>query len=338
MQHHDIIVIGASAGGLEVLPRVIAPLSRNLPASLFVVIHASVASSGPALLQMLQSRTDLPCLIPEDGQTFRPGYLYLAPPDQHLLISEGKIGLTQGARENGFRPAIDTLFRSAAVYYDSRVIGVLLSGMLYDGTVGLEAIKRCGGLTVVQDPDEALFADMPRNALLHVDIDYSVASAEIGVLLGDLVHRVAESRVKIPEDLKAEVRIVERTITATDLVNAHGSVSNYSCPDCGGSLWEMPHSQAGHFRCHVGHAYSAQSLLYEKDRTLEEALWVALRILEERRNMLAGLLAQAKERGRDISVLGYEDRIQEAQTHIARIREVLTQPPRNQANTERGED
>lgn len=319
MSEHSIIVIGTSAGGLAALAQLLGPLKKDLPASLFIVQHLALSSSTGLHVEILQRQTALPCKAAEHGEAIRPGTVYLAPVDHHLMLKEGHVHLTRGPRENGFRPAIDTLFRSAAAHYDARVIGILLTGMLYDGTAGMEAVKRCGGITVVQDPEEAPYPDMPANVLLHMDVDYCLPVAEIGILVEELVHRKSAGQA-IPDDIKAEAAIVERVMVGTQHVEPLGERSNFTCPDCGGILWEMKDSQVSRFRCHTGHAYAAESLLLDKDKKLEETLWIAMRILEERKNMLT-LLAE-ETNGGTVNEL-YRDKIEETQSHIERIKKVI---------------
>ena len=182
-----IIVVGTSAGGLEALDQLVGQLPADLRASIFIVQHMAAHNSGEPLLRRLSRHKAFQPKLAEDGERFQPGRIYIAPPDNHLLVKNGKVLVTKGARENRHRPGIDPLFRSAAVAYGARVIGVVLTGMLDDGTAGLMAIKRCGGVTVVQDPRDAAYAGMPVNALNNVDVDFCVSVAEMGRLLTTLV-------------------------------------------------------------------------------------------------------------------------------------------------------
>jgi two-component system chemotaxis response regulator CheB len=298
----------------------VTPLKKDLPAAIFIVHHLSATSSVEIQTDILQRNTELLCKVAEEGEHVKAGHIYLPQVDHHMLLVDGHIHLTRGPRENGFRPSIDTLFRSAAAYYGSQVIGVLLTGMLYDGTVGMEAIKRSGGLTLVQDPQEAAFPTMPRTVLQHIEVNYVLPVAEIGIMLEELVHR-QPSLQSAPEDIKAEAQIAERVMTETANVEKLGERSVFICPDCGGPLWEMNHGDVPRYRCHTGHAHLAETLLYEKDKQLEETLWIAMRILEERKNMLVTLTGQPGVSERIKSI--YEDKIEEARSHIERIKKIL---------------
>src|SRR5262247_467324 len=182
MQGHDVIVIGASVGGVEALSNLVAQLPEDLPATVFVVLHVSATATG-RLAQVLNRAGPLPATTVQDCDSFEPGHIYVAPPDHHLLVKQGCLRVTRGLRENRVRPAIDPLFRSAAVAYGARVVGVVLTGLQNDGTSGLLAIKRCGGIAIVQDPTDALYPDMPLSALDHVEVDYCLPVMKMGTVL-----------------------------------------------------------------------------------------------------------------------------------------------------------
>ncbi len=290
---HDIIVIGASAGGLDALRTLVRDLPAGLPAAVFVVMHT--APQSPGLLDtILNSKSALPCMYPPNGEPIELGRVYIAPPDYHLLVEQGLIRVVRGPQENLHRPAIDPLFRSAARYYGPRVIGVILSGMLDDGVYGLLVIKQRGGLAVVQDPADALYPDMPENALRKVrNIDYSVPIAELAPLLGKLAHEVipgdkealkmAESTEPYSEQLKIEDQFALGDIPDFEIMEKIGHPATIACPDCHGTLWEVKDEKDDmiRFRCRVGHAFTALSLMREHAESLQSALWVALRTLEE---------------------------------------------------------
>jgi len=320
---HDIIVMGASAGGPEALARLLSQLPSELPASVFIVNHIAPETPASVLLNRLEKASSLPCGFPQNGDTIVRGRVYVAPPNHHLLIKDDQVLVTRGPHENHSRPAIDPLFRSAAVSYDSRVIGVLLSGLLDDGTAGLVAIKRCGGLVVVQDPQEAEFPEMPQSALRHVSSDYCVPVAQMGKLLESLVILPANGAVSIPPDLRLEAEIAQRALSNINKVEEIGERVPYSCPDCNGALWEIKHDNLHRFRCQVGHSFSAEVMFRHHSQAVEETLWVALRLLEERRHMLARLAEQESKQGRTYLSNSHEERAQEAQVHIDRIREIL---------------
>jgi two-component system, chemotaxis family, protein-glutamate methylesterase/glutaminase len=318
-QGHNIIVIGTSAGGLEALETLINQLPQGLPAPIFVVQHLAPESDGSALLLKLGASKAFRCKLAEDGEAFQPGTIYIAPPDKHMLVRKETLAVVRGARENRYRPSIDPLFRSAAVAHSTRVIGVLLTGLLDDGTSGIIAIKRCGGITLVQDPKEAAYPDMPQSALNSRHVDFSVPLSEMGSLITSKVSEAPRGNGPIPEDIRTEAEIAERVVSTIETLDSLGAKSPYTCPDCGGTLWEMGEPGVQRFRCHTGHAYTARSLLAEQSEKVEETLWVSLRSLEEKRNLLKNM--QQDER----SGL-YADRINEIEVHIHRIRDLLHAP------------
>jgi two-component system chemotaxis response regulator CheB len=238
------------------------------------------------------------------------------------MLVAGTMLVTKGARENRSRPAIDPLFRSAAVAYRSRVIGVVLTGYLDDGTAGMTAIKRCGGVCVVQDPDDAAYPDMPRSVLGQVKADHVVPMAEMGALLTRLLDRPRRVEKKVPDDIAIEARIAERVLSDLPSVEAVGEQVPFNCPGCGGVLWEVSKGKLLRYRCHTGHAYTSAVLLAEQAAKIEETLWVALRMFEERRNLLTKV---SKGGGRDDST-STAARARESEVHIRRIRELLTSP------------
>ena len=319
---HDIVVIGTSAGGLEALTAVVNPLPFDLPAAIFVVQHMAPYGDAEALLRSLRKKTALTCKLAEDGERFRHGRLYLAPPDCHLLVKERRLLVTKGARENRYRPAVDTLFRSAAVAYGPRVIGVILTGLLDDGTVGLQAIKKCGGLAVVQNPKDAAYPEMPQNALDMVAVDHCVPLADMAHLVETLVQAPPGNRATVPKDIQAEAVIAERVVSDVGKVDGLGKQVPYNCPNCGGGLWKMDHPNVQRYRCHTGHSFTASSLLASQSEKIEETLWTSLRMFEERKNLLHSM-------GRKEAGLGrrsFIERAEETDVHIQRIRAMLLAP------------
>ena len=288
-----------------------------------VVQHFAPDSDGQYLVDRLARHTALPCRLPTDGEQLKAGTIYLAPPDRHLLAKDGSIPhllVTKGPRENHYRPAADALFRSAAVAYGPRAVGIVLTGMLYDGTAGLEFIKRCGGIAIVQDPYEAEFPSMPESALQNVDVDYVVPLGQMAALLDEITHSPAPPRQpEIPEDLKQEAAIAERVVGDTAAIANLGHLVPFTCPDCGGNLWEVNQGKVLRYRCHTGHAYTADSLLHNSQQHLEETLWVALRMMEERKNMLTGMAV----RGAGAYLVQQEEKLDEIKKHINRLREFL---------------
>jgi two-component system chemotaxis response regulator CheB len=316
----NVIVVGASAGGLDALVRLVSQLPAKLPAAVMVVQHMSADASADVLVSALQSAAELECSEARNGAPIKAGHIYVAPADQHLLLSGRKMLVTKGARENRSRPGIDPLFRSAAVAHGNRTIGVLLTGQLDDGTAGLIAIKRCGGTCVVQDPRDAAYPAMPSNALHHAEVDHCVPIAAMGALLGSLLKKQPKKLLRVPKDVAIEARIAERVLSDLESVNALGKQVPFNCPGCGGVLWEVTAGKGGHrYRCHTGHSYTASVLLAEQAAKIEETLWVALRMFEERRNLLS-TVAKAK---RGAAARAADERARESSVHVERIRAML---------------
>jgi two-component system, chemotaxis family, protein-glutamate methylesterase/glutaminase len=335
MSTFPIVAIGASAGGLDALTRLVAQLPAKFPAAVFIVHHMSADADGEALLGALNESGQLACTFARDGEVYERGHIYLAPPDHHLMLSSRELRVTKGARENRSRPAIDPLFRSAAVAHGNRVIGVVLTGCLDDGTSGLSAIQRCGGTCVVQDPADAAYPDMPANAMAHVKADHCVPLAQMGALLTELTHRKVGERKPVPEDIAIEAKIAERVLSDLASVEAVGDQVPFNCPNCSGVLWEIAHDEPMRFRCHTGHAFTAPVLLAEQTSKVEETLWVALRMLEERRNLLMKMSQQGTSRrgkgngagahahGNRGIYASAAERAKESEVHIDRIRTLL---------------
>lgn len=304
---------------MDALARLLTQLPADFPATLFIVRHMAADTTGDVLLKTLTRHSKLPCSWPRDGQAIASRHVYLAPPDQHLMVGKGRILLTKGARENRARPSIDPLFRSAAVAYGNAVIGVLLTGYLNDGTAGLIAIQRCGGICVVQDPDDAAYAEMPRSALDNMQVDHCVPVAEMGALLAALVRTPLGARKPVPEDVAVEAKIAEHVLSDLQAVGALGDQVPFNCPNCGGVLWSVTYGDTARFRCHTGHAFTPKVLLAEQSTKIEETLWVALRMFEERRNLLRTM---AKAKG-GASARAASERAAESDIHIRRVRAML---------------
>lgn len=314
-----LIVIGASAGGMDALKKLVAQLPKDFPAPIFIVNHMSANTTGEALVKVLNESGNLPCAHAQDNQTFKSGHIYLAPSDQHMLIVEGKILVTKGARENRSRPAIDPLFRSAAVAYGNRVVGIILTGYLDDGTSGMTAIKRCGGVCIAQDPEDASYPDMPQSVIANVGADYCLPVAEMGALLTDLLRRELPENEQPPEDLVIEAKIAQRVLSDLPSVEALGEQVPFNCPDCGGVLWQMAEGDIVRYRCHTGHAFTSSVLLAQQTEKIEETLWVALRMFEERQNLLVTMSKNEGEK----SPTSVSLRAKDSQVHIDRIRAML---------------
>jgi len=318
-KNSKLIVIGASNGGMEALMKLVAQFPKDFSSPIFVVHHMSADATGEALIRALNKSGSLTCEHAHDGQTFKGGFIYLAPPDQHILIGKGKILVTKGARENRFRPAIDPLFRSAAVAYGNRVIGIVLTGYLDDGTSGMMAIKRCGGVCIAQDPQDAWYPDMPQSVIANVGVDHCLPISEMGVLLADLVRKRLPKTKKTPKDIMIEAKIAQRVLSDLPSVEALGDQVPFNCPDCGGVLWKMEEGNLLRYRCHTGHAFTAAVLLAQQTERIEETLWVALRMFEERQNLL---VTMSKNQGR-LAPSSISQRAKDSQVHIDRIRAML---------------
>jgi two-component system chemotaxis response regulator CheB len=323
MPDHDIVVVGASAGGVEALADLARSLPADLPAAVFVVLHVP-ATATSMLPSILSRHGPLPAAHVNDGEPIEPGRIYVAPPDHHLLVRAGHVHLSRGPRENGHRPAVDPLFRSAAGEYATRVIGVVLSGALDDGTAGLLAIKSRGGVAVVQDPDDCLYPGMAASALEHVQVDHVVPAASMGKLLARLATEpAAEPPGPAPAEMKLEVEVEGFSVEALEEGRHPGQPSGFSCPDCNGVLWEIQDGGMQRYRCRVGHAWSPESLLTQQSEALEAALWVALRSLEERAALARRLAEPARQRGHTITATRFEEQADEAQQAARLVRQLL---------------
>jgi two-component system, chemotaxis family, protein-glutamate methylesterase/glutaminase len=327
MATHDTIVVGASAGGVQALIKLVAGLASDLPAAVFIVLH--VAPDAPSFLPTILSRdARLPVAHAVNGEEITPGRVYVAPPNYHLLIERQYLQLVHGPRENLHRPSIDALFRSAARWAGPRTIGVVLTGARDDGAAGMRAIKQRGGITIVQDPAEAHFPSMPLSVMQSMKVDYSIRLGEISPLLNNLSREPAdkEGRYPVPENVEIEARIAQQNMESNELiasVEKLGKVSKLTCPDCNGALWEMKDEDMLRFRCHVGHAFSADSLSNGQEQMLEIALWSAVRALEEQMILAKRISERARKANHTHAVQVFERRAQEAEEHSAAIRRLL---------------
>jgi len=324
MNYKDIIVVGSSYGGLEALKALAGDLPADFPASIFIVQH--IASDSPGMVaKIITNAGPLPASFPSDYHKIYQGHLYVAPPDHHLLVEDGFIRVTRGPKENRFRPAIDALFRSAAYIYGPRVVGVVLTGMLDDGTAGLWAIKYRGGTTIVQNPEEARASSMPQSALQNVDVDYCVPLKEIAPLLVQLAQTptAAEGDYPMSESMKVEVSIAKEKTAIERGIQDLFEPSFYTCPECHGVLLQIKEGESFRFRCHTGHAYSAGSLLKEGEEEIEDSLWAAIRSLEERIMLLEqlaeNLTTHNKNGGDEILI----KKAREAERKADQIRQIL---------------
>jgi two-component system, chemotaxis family, protein-glutamate methylesterase/glutaminase len=321
---HDIIVMGASSGGIESLMEIASGLPSDLPAAIFVVLHVSPRGTTK-FPEILTRAGHIPASHALDKEPIRPGRIYVAPPDFHLLLRNGTIRLVRGPKENNARPAIDATFRTAARTYGPRVVGVVLSGALDDGTAGLAAIKERGGIALVQDPGDALFPDMPRNAMEAVKIDYCLPTREIASLLARLALEPVkgEAAPPVPEEMQKESEIEAMDMGTIEDEEKPGTPSVFGCPECGGVLWELQDDELLRFRCRVGHAYGAEGLLAAQSESLDTALWTAFRALEENAALCRRLAKQALKSQRIKSAKLFEGRAEAAERQADAIRRVL---------------
>jgi two-component system, chemotaxis family, protein-glutamate methylesterase/glutaminase len=326
MSSEPIIAIGASAGGVEALSELVAGLPSDFGAPIVIVLH--IPAEPPSLLpRILARRSKLPVVTAEEGMRAEPGRIYVAPPDRHVLVEkDGTLRTPRGPRENSHRPAVDPLFRSAALAYGSRAIGVVLTGTRDDGTSGLNAIKQCGGTAIVQDPADAAFPSMPKSALDHVKVDHAVPLRELPQLLVRVLAQRTESKAAGSSDvgqIEQEKGIAEMTPESLQDDDRPGKPSAFSCPDCGGVLWEIEESDLVRYRCRVGHAFSPESMNGAVDEALETALWSALKTLEESARLSKRLAENEAKRGQDWLVERFRARELEARNRAEVIRRFL---------------
>ena len=315
MAKKDIVVIGTSAGGMEALRELIARLPGDFEASVFVVWHTSPSVPG-VLPRLLERQGPLQAAFAVDREPIVPRRIYVAPPDHHMLLEHGFVRVAKGPKENRFRPAIDPLFRSAAYVYGSRTIGVVLTGALDDGTAGLWTIKLRGGTAIVQDPEEALFPSMPLSALKAVSVDHRAKIAEIAALLARLTHEAAPEAPDLPMEekrkIEREVRIAEEESALEKWITAASDLSPFSCPDCHGVLARIREGRVVRFRCHTGHAYSADSLLASVSESIEALLWGALRATDEAAMLLHHVGQHCEDAGDSKAAAEYRAKAEEA--------------------------
>jgi len=294
----DLIVVGASAGGVEALRGFVAGLPADLAAGVLVVLHLPAGATS-ALPAILSRSGPLPARIATDGAMVEHGTILVATPNHHLLVVDGQVALSHGPTENGRRPAIDALFRSAAIAAGPRVTGVLLSGVLDDGVAGLRSIVGRGGRVVVQDPDDALHSDMPRRAMAAVEVDHVLPAGAMGAILDKLSREEVELN-GAPEP--SRLLRLENAIATTDSSARFGHdpeelgrMSGFTCPDCDGSLVEI--ATGSRYRCRIGHAWTAEALLDAQGLAWERALWAAIRTLDEKAALTRRMAEQARQRG-----------------------------------------
>jgi two-component system chemotaxis response regulator CheB len=307
-QGNDVIVIGGSAGAVEAVTQIVRALPRGLPAAVAVVVHHY--ERAPSVFGRILSRFNtLPPVTVEDEVPLEPGHIYVPPSDRHLVIEPGRLRVNRAAKENRARPAVDPLFRSAAKAYRHRVMGIILTGNLDDGTAGLMAIKRAGGITAVQDPDEAMFPAMPRSALDFVDPHYRVPLAEIP----PLIVAAAEGRLSAKNQGRP----------GNGSPSQPGHLVPLTCPSCHGALQEIDDGKAISFACHTGHTFGVDSLLAGQDEDVETALWSAVRALQEKVFFLDRLAKRAEEHASTTMRDRHERERRRIEHHVATLRRLL---------------
>ncbi len=325
MATHDIVVVGASAGGVEALIGLVAGLPTDVPAAIFIVLH--IPASVPSLLAKILARAGtLPAVTAEDGMPIMLGQIYVAPPDHHLLLTAAQVRVTHGPRENHCRPALDPLFRTAALAFGPRVVGIVLSGTLNDGTSGLIAIKRRGGVTLVQDPATAIFPSMPLSACTYAEIDGCLPVPDLAAKVVELAHTpvtIPEGAFPVSDELEFEAKIAGLDPSVLSSDQHVGELTSMSCPECKGPLWEIQDGDLLRFRCRVGHAYTAETIVEGQAETVEDSLWMALNTLEESKELYARLAASAQQRHQEPAAHEFAMRAHTLQHRASRIRELL---------------
>ena len=323
----NIIVIGASAGGLPALEVVLKGLSAEIDAAIFVVLHLAPHSNS-VLPRLLNAYSDVPATRARDSELIERPHIYVAEPDHHLIVEPGRVRSIRGPKENWFRPSVDVLFRSAAYAFGPRVLGIVLSGMLDDGAAGLRAIKGRGGFTIVQEPADARFPMMPEAALRAVSVDARQPAAEIGRLLMEQSRKQAPSADQFPisKELEIEVRIAKQELDSAGLlaaVESLGKRTTMTCPECHGTLWELDEEGQVRYRCHVGHAYSDEALSAGQSTILEEALWSATRALEEKVMLTRRLSERLRSRGLEQGALNHAETAERLDTQAKVLRQLV---------------
>lgn len=318
-----IVVIGASAGGLDALTEMVQNLEKGLDVAYCIVLHLSRKGIGDFVVHRLSRVTSMLSQLAVNGAAIEKDNIYIARPNQHLLVKDNKFILGGGPEENRFRPSIDVLFRSAAVAYSSHAIGIILSGMLDDGTSGMWAIKRSGGTCVVQDPNQAEYPDMPLSVINNMEVDYVATLQEIGSLISEITKKKKGKKKPVPKDVIAESKIAETTAVTIEDVAEIGDMSVFACPDCGGNLWTIKSDVIKRYRCHIGHAYTEQDLVVKQAEVATSTLWVALRMMEERKHLLKKMQLDSEKKGYKTLSANHIERHDKMEHHVEVLKKML---------------
>jgi two-component system chemotaxis response regulator CheB len=296
-------------------------LDNSIDAAVLVVQHLSRSSDANAIASIYQRQTSLHCQIAIDQMILESGNVYIAPPDHHLVVERDHLNVIDGPHENRYRPSIDVLFRSAAVAFGNRVIAVVLTGMLEDGTSGMSAVKQGGGIAIVQNPQDAEFPSMPSSILNTISVDYEADLSAIPSIIHEILDKPLPPQIQIPKQLQIEADITKRMMSNIDDLKTISDRSDFVCPDCGGGLWLMKNDPNHRYRCHTGHVYTEKLLNQIQDERLEESIWVSIRMLEEKANLLKVMGSRHSENGSRTP--DYTQRIEETNRHIKRLKKLL---------------
>lgn len=316
-------VIGASAGGLDALMEMVQNLQKGLDVAYCIVLHLSRKGIGDFVVHRLKQVTAMPCQLVVNGAAIKKDNIYIARPNQHVLVKANKFILGGGPEENRFRPSIDVLFRSAAVAYSSHAIGIVLSGLLDDGTSGMWAIKRSGGTCVVQDPNQAEYPDMALSVINNMEVDHVVTLQEIGSLIPGIIKKKKGRKKPVPKEVISESKIAETTAVGIETIEKIADKSAFACPDCGGNLWTMKDDVVKRYRCHIGHAYTEKDLVVKQAETASTTLWVALRMMEERKHLLKKMEIETGKNGYKNLSSRHVEKHDEMHRHIVTLKKIL---------------
>jgi two-component system chemotaxis response regulator CheB len=320
MPKRDIVVIGASTGGVEALQQLVERLPEDYPSTIFVVMHTG---PGSILPEILTRAGKIPAVSAEHNMPYERNRIYIAPPDRHLLINDGIMQLDAGPRENGSRPSIDPLFRSAARTHRGRVAGVILTGKLDDGSAGLYAVKARGGLAIVQDPSEAAAPDMPLNAMRHMTVDHCLPLSGIAALLNKIASEESASGEVSAQPMEDDGNPLVDPPERMESPPPDDTQISMSCPECNGALYEEKEGDLAHFRCHVGHAFSPMALSQAHQEVLERALWTAVRTLNERVMVHRQFLRRTRNADEDLLFKRFEESVAAAERDVELLRDII---------------